>query len=175
MVAKYTGKAYVLNISNINNTKDNIVMLFDTGAMKTVLPLSLLTEKSLDEEDRNTFKSRIRNDVSKETFSSVSGISNIEGYLCKAENIMISGMYFKTFYYYLIVDELCKSALIGDDFISCCRFEHSVNGDIEISNFDEKAYINKHEKYALTGKEILAALSQNTSKRKYTAQDITAN
>jgi len=89
--------------------------------------------------------------------------------------IMISGMYFKTFYYYLIVDELCKSALIGDDFISCCRFEHSVNGDIEISNFDEKAYINKHEKYALTGKEILAALSQNTSKKKYTAQDITAN
>jgi len=48
MVAKYTGKAYVLNISNINNTKDNIVMLFDTGAMKTVLPLSLLTEKRRD-------------------------------------------------------------------------------------------------------------------------------
>lgn len=96
MVAKYTGKAYVLNISNINNTKDNIVMLFDTGAMKTVLPLSLLTEKSLNEEDRNTFKNKIGNDVLKETFSSVSGTSNIEGYLCKAENIMISGKYFKT-------------------------------------------------------------------------------
>lgn len=133
MVAKYTGKAYTLNISNINNAKDDIVMLFDTGAMKTVLPLSLLTEKSLSEEDR------------------------------------------KTFYYYLIVDELCKSALIGDDFISCCRFRHSVNSDIEISDFDEKEYINKHEKYALTGKEILAALSQDTSKRKYTAQDLEAN
>ena len=75
---------------------------------------------------------------------------------------MISGTYFKIFYYYLIVDELCKSALIGDDFISCCRVEHSVNGDIEISSFDEKAYIGKHEKCALTGKEILAALSQDT-------------
>lgn len=175
MVAKYTGKAYTLNISNINNAKDDIVMLFDTGAMKTVLPLSLLTEKSLSEEDRKTFENRISNDITKEKFSSVSGINNIVGYLCKAENVIISGMHFKTFYYYLIVDELCKSALIGDDFISCCRFRHSVNSDIEISDFDEKEYINKHEKYALTGKEILAALSQDTSKRKYTAQDPEAN
>lgn len=158
MVAKYTGKAYILSVSNISNNKDNIIMLFDTGAMKTVIPLGLLTDKSLNKNDRNNFKSKIRNDIPKETFRSVSGYA-IEGYLCKAENVIISGRLFKEFYYYLIVDELCKSALIGDDFISCCCFGHLVNGDMEISNFDEKEYARKHENYALTSKEILAALS----------------
>lgn len=119
MVAKYTGKAYILNVANIRNHIDNIIMLFDTGAMKTVIPLNLLTDKSLNENERNV-----------------------------------------VFYYYLIVDDLCKSALIGDDFISCCKFGHLVNGDIEINGFDEKEYVSKHEQYALTSKEILAALSQ---------------
>lgn len=160
MVAKYTGKAYVLSASNISDNKDNIIMLFDTGAMKTVIPLNLLTDKRLNENDRNLFKNRIRNNIPKETFRSVSGYA-IEGYLCKAENVIISGSLFKVFYYYLIVDELCKSALIGDDFISCCKFEHLVNGNVEISGFDEKEYVGKHEQYALTSEEILAALSQD--------------
>lgn len=163
MVAKYTGRAYILNVADIGNTKDNIIMLFDTGAMKTVIPLSLLADKSLNEEHRKTFKNKIKNKkISKETFRSVSGIDDIEGYLCKAENVIISGTPFKVFYYYLIVDDLCKSALIGDDFISCCKFMHSVNGDMEINGFDQKEYINKHEKHSLTTKEILAALSQDT-------------
>lgn len=162
MVAKYTGKAYILNISDINNTKDSIIMLFDTGALKTVIPLSLLTDRRLNEKDIESFKDGIRDNVPKENFVSVSG-HNIVGYLCKAENVIISGTLFKTFYYYLIVDELCKVALIGNDFISYCSFEHSVNGYIEINNFDEKSYANKHEKYALTGKEILATLSQDAS------------
>lgn len=160
MVARYTGKAYILSASDISNNKDNIIMLFDTGAMKTVIPLSLLTDKILNDNDRNLFKNGIRNNVPKETFRSVAGYA-IEGYLCKAENVIISGKFFKVFYYYVIVDELCKSALIGDDFISCCKFEHLVNGDIEISDFDEKEYISKHEQYALTSKEILAALLQD--------------
>ena len=68
------------------------------------------------------------------------------GVLSCADNISISGHLLRTpFYYFLIVDIETPLALLGDDFISCCDFSHSVNGNIKITGIDEMLYRGSNE------------------------------
>ena len=77
-----------------------------------------------------------------EIFTSASGHSLV-GYPVCIKNVLIGNVLFPKFYYYLILDELEGNraiALLGDNFIDCCRFEHYPHEEIKITGFDYDGY-----------------------------------
>lgn len=53
---------------------------------------------------------------------------------------MLYGTMLKRFYYYLILENSLDKALLGDDFISCCTFNHKTKRDIIITAIDMDLY-----------------------------------
>lgn len=52
-------------------------------------------------------------------------------------DIRLSDVCIKEFYFYLALDVNRPVSLLGDDFISCCKFEHEIGSDIIIHRYDE--------------------------------------
>lgn len=139
------------------NKKIYIPMKFDTGAINTVISLKRLVCGKIHNscqvgeyiENKRTVKSK--------TFFSASG-HELTGYLCKAPNIEISGTVIKSFYYYIIIDCDREISLLGNDFISACDFNHHKFQNIQVSGFDEQAYMagfeNMESKSILTLDEL---------------------
>lgn len=141
--AIYNNSAYYIPISNLRgNKKEYLAIKFDTGAVNTVLSFSALVGnlKFLGiSEDK--FEEQIKKKVGIITkdFKAANGKTML-GYLCCSQDVIIDGYKFDKFYYYLIFNIERKLALLGDDFISCCNFEHKVNSNIEITHFDTNHY-----------------------------------
>ncbi len=79
-------------------------------------------------------------------------------YATYAENVYIGELLLKKFYYYLVVDKLDNNkqiALLGDDFLECCKFTKEPHGSIAITEFDNDCYYEKRGS-ALSTDEILS-------------------
>lgn len=127
--------------TKLRNLTDNVIIIkFDTGAVNTVISLEALTNNK--NIDKNKLIKQLENSKKSHIFKSASG-NDMIGYLCNASNVKISGVNIKDFYYYLIVNTEQSLALLGDDFISCCSFNHSINSDIIINAFNDKLYKDK--------------------------------
>ena len=141
--AIYNNSAYYIPISNLRgNKKEYLAIKFDTGAVNTVLSFSALVgnPKFLGiSEDKFVEQLKNMRGITTKTFKAANGKTMI-GYLCCAKDVIIGGCKFDKFFYYLICNIERNLALLGDDFISCCSFEHKVNSNIEITHFDTKHY-----------------------------------
>ena len=77
-------------------------------------------------------------------FTSASSNSFL-GYSCYFDGLKIGDIQIKRFYCYIAFNDTSK-ALLGDDFISCCIFNHGFKNDIIVTafNFDEyeKQYLH---------------------------------
>ena len=134
--AVYQNGGYFCKTKNIGPTGSMPLFKFDTGAVNTVVSIEALTAEPVDKEN---FISAIKDCTVKRTFKSASG-NSMEGYLVRAEHVVLSGVKFNEIYYYLIVDVDRPVCLLGDDFISKCTFVHHKDGDIEITAFDSAGY-----------------------------------
>lgn len=134
---RYTEKEsyYMIRLSGLND--DIITGKFDTGAVVTII-----TSKKLGLTDEQVERLKIHFDksgIEPEIFYSATD-GKMKGYLVKAENVMLYGTMLKRFYYYLILDNSLDKALLGDDFISCCTFNHQTKRDIIITAIDMELY-----------------------------------
>lgn len=64
------------------------------------------------------------------------------GYPCVINNIELSGVLLKEFYFYLCVGANNPDiALLGNDFLRFCDFNKEKNSDIEITSIDLYSYV----------------------------------
>lgn len=148
--ANYRNGIYIVALKNLSSDSDLIVAAFDTGAVNTVISLE---EFMTDEIDKEHFVSELDRKTSSKIFRSASG-NEMKGYPVCAEDVVIAGITIPKFYYYLIVDTDAAVGLVGNDFISKCKFWHNVDGDIEVAEFDFAGYDAEFVRSAVSGKEI---------------------
>jgi len=132
----YTG--YLENIDIYRDIK--IPIKFDTGAIATIFTTKAL---GLNRDSEKIITDRIKQkELKKHKFMSATG-HIFYGYPCFCNNVKLDDVFFKQFYYYLVLDNSISKALIGDDFISCCTFSHSFESDIVVTGFNLEKYQEK--------------------------------
>ncbi len=137
-------------------------MKFDTGAASTVISSEIFIDE-MTEEKKSTIKNFLqeRNVIGIE-FTSASGDCFV-GYLIHANGVVVDEAVFADFYYYLVLDNKRVIALLGDDFIDHCEFQHNVHGDIVITGFDFAEYGNFDG--AMENDELLYFLDETVTNR----------
>lgn len=161
ITADYYNAAYHMLLSFSGNIEDAISFKFDTGAVDTAISFEALLAGKRHQADKEIFIQKLRSDIPTKKFISASGDS-MEGYLCEASDIFISGSMLPKFYYYLVLDVKKEVALLGDDFISCCGFRHNVKDSIIIESFDSSEYMKNHKPKALSSEELMLALIESS-------------
>lgn len=130
---------YTVRLSGLND--DIITGKFDTGAVATIITSKKL---GLSDDQVERLKEHFKTSgIEPENFYSATD-GKMGGYLVKAENVMLYGTVLKSFYYYLILDNRLDKALLGDDFISCCTFNHKPKSDIIITTIDMDMYSSSY-------------------------------
>lgn len=132
--ARHYKSGYIMPLREINHVV--VPMVFDTGAVNTAI--SLLAYYRGDVDFTKLIK-QLKKCCPRKAFHTASG-TPLDGYLVYAENVNIAGIPVERFYYYLLPELKFSTALIGDDFIKNCIFQHDLQGDIEIQYFDIAAY-----------------------------------
>ena len=114
---------------------------FDTGAVATIINSKKLglTDEQVERLKEHFEKSGIKPE---KFYSATDG--KMYGYPVRAENVMLYSTVLKSFYYYLILDNSLDKALLGDDFISCCTFNHQPKRDIIITTIDMELYLSSY-------------------------------
>lgn len=134
--AHHENGAYFVMLRTPNAENPIVTMKFDSGAINTVISVEALTAKTIDKDQ---LVGNIKGKAARKMFRSASG-NKMEGYLVCATDVVLSGKVFDEFYYYLLVDVDDSVGLLGDDFISKCEFSHKIDGNIEITAFDDVHY-----------------------------------
>lgn len=129
-------RSYIVRLDMQKNDKDLVLMKFDTGASDTIITTGAL---GLDSIQADILLRSIQDGKLKgNEFSSASGDSFI-GYPCYCDNLKIGDVQIKRFHYYIVFNDKPK-ALLGDDFISCCTFNHGFKSDIVVTAFNSEEY-----------------------------------
>lgn len=159
--ARHTAAGYFLKLRHCLDGADySVTLKFDTGADCSIITLDTLLS------DRNVERSRIVDKLKKKyaiyEFMAATG-DKMHGFLTKLENVVLAGVRLREFYFYLIVDAKKKTALLGDDFISCCTFSHAADDDIIVSAFNANMYKQKAFNDYLDANEIAEILAESVS------------
>ena len=138
--AFYEESRYITYIQGLDRNQ-LFTMVFDTGAVNTVISLKTFTNRAVD---RKKLKEILSRKTASKAFRSVSG-HQLKGYLVCADGVKLSGFDIGRFYYYLILDAEESVSLLGNDFISCCHFSHDEKSDIIIRGFNRELYESEYE------------------------------
>ena len=115
------------------------VLKWDTGAKYTVISAGMLDD-NISPENIERLKSYCEEHSHyKENFISASG-DPIKGYLVTAHDVRMGNALLRDFHYSLVVENKIDIALLGYDFIDCCKRSADAHGDILISEFDDIGY-----------------------------------
>ena len=150
--ARHIGNEYLLKLYGLPQSGDVFALKFDPGASHTVISIDLILAK-LDVNQREEVFTRWANNYPLHVFGSATP-TTMEGILCHAKNIRIRSTIFPHFYCYLVRNSRSNPALLGDDFISACTFQHACNSDIMISEFNQSFYL---ESMSTTDSDVLEA------------------
>ena len=128
---------------------------WDTGAKYTVISARTL-EKTISDSAIELIKTHCeKKHKRKERFVSASG-DPFYGYLSHSEKAVIDETELQDFYYYLVLENKRDVALLGDDFIGNCKGSFEPHGDIIVTGFDEKGYVNQDR--ALESDELISLI-----------------
>ncbi|MBR0090677.1 MAG: hypothetical protein IJP92_03150 [Lachnospiraceae bacterium] len=137
--AQYQKKTSVYTIRltqhNVGDTK-SILFKFDTGAVSTIIGIRTLFDTITEEQIIEFRKYFSEAQVKEQRFSVATG-HKLHGYPCAFSDIMLSGEQIDWFPFYLIMDTDRKVALIGNDFITHCAFDHKPDDDIIIHGYQK--------------------------------------
>ncbi len=124
-------QSYVLLSPKMCDGFNPVLFKFDTGASFTSITLgSLIDADKITKREQEILRKQILNlDYPHQPLISASD-HEMTGILCYTKKIILSGQMFENFYFYLI-PEFYKKALLGADFISCCNFTHELRGEVD--------------------------------------------
>ena len=135
--ARYQKKTSVYTIRltqhNVGDTK-SILFKFDTGAVSTIIGVRTLFDTITEEQIKEFRRYFSEAHVKEQEFSVATG-HKLHGYPCAFSDIMLSDEHIEWFPFYLILDTDRKVALIGNDFITHCAFDHKPDDDIIIHDY----------------------------------------
>ena len=132
IVVKYHKGKYTLPV--ILEDK-SILMKFDTGSQNTVISIKELYPSEKKEQLCKVCE-RLRKHKVQDFI--LANKDKISGIWCVAKNARIGDVEIPKLYFNLILDVEHPIALLGDDFISGCKFDHKPDGDVFISAFDHE-------------------------------------
>lgn len=128
---------------------------FDSGASVSIIGLARFDNRINNIRFIEEFeKYAQRHKVVEEEYTVANG-EKIATYPCIMNLISVDGTVISNFMFRIILDGKANKFLIGDDFISCCKFNHEIGGAIEISEFSQSRYNLKHNKEMINLEEIL--------------------
>jgi hypothetical protein len=81
------------------------------------------------------------------------------GYLADAGEIKLGGTKVPHFYYYFVPQNKRPVALLGNDFLRYCEYQHTIEGNIYIEKMDEDAY-TRHYINAMSADELTAVIDE---------------
>ncbi|MCR5053774.1 MAG: retropepsin-like domain-containing protein [Lachnospiraceae bacterium] len=116
-----------------------VQLKFDTGAINTVISSEVYYGSISDDVQKKIVSSLDLRKVKKKEFTSASG-GTFVGYLVSANNFRMGDVIIPAFRYYMIIENKRTVALLGEDFIDACRYEHDSYGDVVIHEIDEKYF-----------------------------------
>ncbi|MCI9078163.1 MAG: hypothetical protein HFH68_04455 [Lachnospiraceae bacterium] len=125
-------------VSPLSYANIDIPIMFDTGAVQTVIGLKEFLDNGIDIKDE-LIKSMRLNGINKVTFTSASN-NKIEAYPCKINNIKLGGIELDIFKFYLDISDTIVKPLLGMDFIRHCKFSYLPHEDIKAYLLDKTGY-----------------------------------
>lgn len=149
----YRESAYIMLAGNMHIDKSKYIPAkFDTGAISTIVSLGAISKNTTLTSDKiESLREKLKRKCSDvKEFRSASG-HTIEGFLTYQDDVKLYNLNIPRFYYYLTLQNDIKKFLIGDDFISFCKFSHDKKSDIIISEFYYDDYIESIETDNNTG------------------------
>ncbi len=146
--AKYRkdNNAYTVIASPFNDNLNHLLFKFDSGASYTIVSLAaLIPTYSKDFSQRDKIAKQLENShYIKRDLKSASG-HNMTGILCHVTKIQIAGYFLDHFWFYLVPDYEHPKALLGVDFIACCKFEAEIKRDIIVTRFSKSHYETSYQ------------------------------
>ena len=115
-----------------------IACKFDTGAVATIITTKRLGVSNEQLELLKNYYEKTKIEP-KKFYSATNG--EMQGYPVMVANIKIGNVMIDKFYYYIVLSNDLDKALLGDDFISCCTFNHQSKNDILITTIDMDSYL----------------------------------
>ena len=120
--------------------KNNLTQfIFDTGAERTVISIEMIC-RGMSETVKRQFIDTLGSSKYSEKFSSVAKKSDIVGIPYKFNDVKIGNMRLQQLLCYVIFKSNKSIALLGDDFVSCCKYNHNYSEDIIVDGFDFDTY-----------------------------------
>lgn len=160
-----------LNINDLNENPVELEIKFDTGAVSTVISANKIFGRDLSDSDLEDIKKQINEKtIKKHAFKSASG-HIMSAYPCCYKDVVLAGCKFEYFKFYVVLENTANIAVVGDDFISCCSFVHTLKSDIVINGFDNELY----KKHILINENALETIELFKKHAKYNITDIEAN
>ncbi len=154
---------YVLTVSMVKRGFDVLDMLWDTGAVSSVIYSNLLRniknvdKRQLDELEKLLTYNKESGTKGKYICGSFGTVSNkgVHGILCCARNVYVNHLHLEKFYFFILpADENKTRGLLGADFISCCERQSHIASDEIFIRFDEELYEQKFKKLCDHYKEL---------------------
>ena len=134
---------------------------WDSGAKHTVISVRVLKSDLLDDDLESVKGYCESNCKRKERFVSASGHS-FDGYLITAHHVKVGNANLPEFHYYLVVENQRDVALLGYDFVDCCKSFHNPHDDIIVTEFDDEEY-GKRVIESMDSDELLAYIDSLSS------------
>lgn len=137
----YKKPAYYAGVIN-NSLGLRTLAKFDSGAAISIIGLERLGRELQDKSFLNFFiKYTQDNGIDKKVYTVANG-QEIETYPCMIDKISLDGTDILNFRFGLVLTQKSNRFLLGDDFISCCAFQHTIGGSITITDFSQSRYMN---------------------------------
>lgn len=134
-------KDYKLTLG-LNNDNEVSLMTLDTGAGSTIIGSNILLKCGVNSMENNVDIMNFLNimQVTPRIFLSATN-TRMAAYPCYLENVLLSGVLFTKFYFYLFLGkENLNICLLGNDFIRFCSMSKSINSDIALTDFSFDVY-----------------------------------
>lgn len=141
---RYTKHAYYAGVIN-NSLGLRTLAKFDSGAAISIIGIERFGIAFQEQQFIDFFIQYVQDKGIDKRIYSVANGQEIETYPCIMDKISIDGTDIQNFQFGLVISQKSNRFLMGDDFISCCDFNHGIGGSIYISKFSYSKYAKSAE------------------------------
>ena len=123
---------------------DDLIFLFDTGAICPVVGVNSFFRKSISNNDMSILEQILREEISAQRIVSrpvplkTANSQEVTTYPCVCHHVSIENTAERDFYFDLSFDDI-SIPLLGSSFIDDCAYSHAINGNINITGLKPQA------------------------------------
>lgn len=141
---RYTKHAYYAGVIN-NFLGLRTLAKFDSGAAVSIIGIERFGIEFQEQQFLDFFTRYARNNGIVKRVYSVANGQEIETYPCVMDRLSLDGTDIRNFRFGFVISRKSNRFLLGDDFISCCDFNHAIGSSINICKFSHSRYAESAE------------------------------